>query len=63
MRQNLRGRQHWSTIKWTAGTVQHNEQKDSTSCGVFVMQVCDAGIAQQSQTATHDLTTIMVLNW
>ncbi|XP_056441469.1 uncharacterized protein LOC130378898 [Gadus chalcogrammus] len=39
MRQNIQGRQHWSSIKWTARTIKHNEQKDSTSCGVFVMQM------------------------
>ncbi|XP_039637929.1 uncharacterized protein LOC120546791 [Perca fluviatilis] len=44
MRQNVYGKQVWSSIKWKAATTPHPVQKDSTSCGVFVMQMAKEAI-------------------
>ena len=41
MRQNLYGKQVWGSLKWKAATIPHPVQQDSTSCGVFVMQVLE----------------------
>ncbi|CAL8257020.1 unnamed protein product [Arctogadus glacialis] len=44
MRQNLYGKQVWGSLKWKAATIPHPVQQDSTSCGVFVMQMAKEAI-------------------
>ncbi|KAG9269385.1 hypothetical protein AMEX_G16420 [Astyanax mexicanus] len=36
---NKHGRQDWINTKWKAGRITHSVQTDSSSCGVFVMQM------------------------
>ncbi|KAF3843863.1 hypothetical protein F7725_002712 [Dissostichus mawsoni] len=44
MRQNLYGKQVWGSLKWKAATIPHTVQQDTTSCGVFVMQMAKEAI-------------------
>ncbi|MEQ2208178.1 hypothetical protein XENOCAPTIV_028677 [Xenoophorus captivus] len=39
MCRNRLGKEDWVNIKWQPGTITHTYQKDSTSCGVFVMEM------------------------
>lgn len=39
MRQILYGKTDWVDVAWTHGVLKHTIQKDSYSCGVYVMQV------------------------
>ncbi|KAI9538435.1 hypothetical protein NQZ68_014179 [Dissostichus eleginoides] len=44
MRQNLYGKQVWGSLKWKAATIPHTVPQDTTSCGVFVMQMAKEAI-------------------
>ncbi|XP_067248650.1 uncharacterized protein [Chanodichthys erythropterus] len=39
MRQILYGKTDWVDVAWTHGVLKHTIQKDSCSCGVYVMQM------------------------
>ena len=35
----LKRKEPWAAIDWSGGTINHNHQVDSSSCGVFVLKV------------------------
>ncbi|KAK2841230.1 hypothetical protein Q7C36_012809 [Tachysurus vachellii] len=39
MRRNRLGKEDWVDIRWKPGKIVHTYQKDTTNCGVFVMEM------------------------
>ena len=65
MRQNRYQKTDWVGVKWQPATINHSIQKDSYSCGVFVMKVrCNSPktLCNYEKNIFLNLRSIMLLN-